>query len=836
MENGELLRRDPPKPDESFLGYIIRLTEKNGHDFPWWILSKAGIKDRSNKYPFLFAEDFDVKPLSKLIGVASEELKNLTYPSAGGNEPLTHIAFGSIVSRRMIRMHHARVCPACIAESGYAHRIWELAPVTACPHHGRLLLETCPACKRQISWTRKTLASCSCGYRWRDTDCRSVGTVELRLTRLIYERCGIPMSQVSASESQGENPLHTLDLQSLIQALSSVARKITAGAPTGRSFPFALDVESMQDTLSKAFDVFESWPDNFSNFLDNLQTRCKELRTATGLQRSFGLFYSQLFHGRFSSPEYNFMREAFDGYLAAHWSDGQINLKHKNTLPISFAKGKYIAKSEVAREFNIASEHVDVLLEKKFLKGIVKKLDQRSLFLIERASFEDLLERKNNNLTREQAGKMLNVSKTLLAIFVAQGLLSRTTNPFREAFQAFDKRNIEELLKNIAVRVSGTETNSRSSMIDFHEAVRTLGFSRISGGEFVHEILNGNIQPYAGGTGVGLSQFIFNRDEISQYRRTLLRKKRGMFLCLSDAANVLDMSEQSVRALAGMGFLSTIKHKSAGHPGLAKLIANEEIEDFKNKYISGKEVALKYGTCTYSLSRLLSAKGVLPAVERKDHRSILYIYRRSDLETLDVRAIVATTPTNRLRKRKRQTRLLNSEKAAGILAVSEESLRRLVRGSEITAWLPKGHKMGRGVPLRFSRFDVERYKRRRMDERDLVSAREAARLLNEDLSWFNKKWVRTGRLSRVEFEDKLGKHFFRRSDVKAMVELKKSTVSGSEAAKILGMHRTAVLKLTKKGMLKPVSGPDVEGFGCNLYLRADVEKLREERKSYASCV
>jgi hypothetical protein len=113
-----------------------------------------------------------------------------------------------------------------------------------------------------------------------------------------------------------------------------------------------------------------------------------------------------------------------------------------------------------------------------------------------------------------------------------------------------------------------------------------------------------------------------------------------------------------------------------------------------------------------------------------------------------------------------------------------------------------------------------------MDVRDLVSSHEAAGLLGEDLSWFYKKWVRTDRLAEVEFEDKLGKHFFRRSEVEKMAELKKATVTGPETAKILGIHRTAILKMTWKGRLRAVSGPGIDGFGKHLYLRREVESIR----------
>jgi hypothetical protein len=166
---------------------------------------------------------------------------------------------------------------------------------------------------------------------------------------------------------------------------------------------------------------------------------------------------------------------------------------------------------------------------------------------------------------------------------------------------------------------------------------------------------------------------------------------------------------------------------------------------------------------------------------------------------------------------------------AAILGVDKKKVWKLVNRGLLRPHYIKPHTSSRGVRYLFTRFDVERCKARLMDDKQLLSAPEAAKLLNENLSWFYKKWVKTGRLKTVGFEDKLGKHFFFRTDVEACAEVKKNTITGPEAAKKLGIYRTAVLKWTKSGKLRPVSGPAVDGFGCNLYLRIDIERLAESR-------
>src|SRR6266513_1034776 len=61
-----------------------------------------------------------------------------------------------------------KVCPKCLAESGYSLRTWDCSLVTACPIHECVLLDTCPDCKRRIKCVRNKLCVCSCGCDWRE--------------------------------------------------------------------------------------------------------------------------------------------------------------------------------------------------------------------------------------------------------------------------------------------------------------------------------------------------------------------------------------------------------------------------------------------------------------------------------------------------------------------------------------------------------------------------------------------------------------------------------------------------------------------------------------------
>src|SRR5205085_11479828 len=57
-------------------------------------------------------------------------------------------------------------------------------------------------------------------------------------------------------------------------------------------------------------------------------------------------------------------------------------------------------------------------------------------------------------------------------------------------------------------------------------------------------------------------------------------------------------------------------------------------------------------------------------------------------------------------------------------------------------------------------------------------------------------------------------------------------VHSPAAAAILQVTNTHVKRLTDSGLLTPVSGPGIDSFGLNLYMRSDVEKLHAEREAF----
>jgi hypothetical protein len=65
--------------------------------------------------------------------------------------------------REQLALSTTRLCPQCVAEQGYGHSYWALAPFTICDVHRAPLIDQCPTCKREIALSRPGYALCQCG-------------------------------------------------------------------------------------------------------------------------------------------------------------------------------------------------------------------------------------------------------------------------------------------------------------------------------------------------------------------------------------------------------------------------------------------------------------------------------------------------------------------------------------------------------------------------------------------------------------------------------------------------------------------------------------------------
>ena len=361
----KLLITPKPEKDEGFISYLLRLTEANGYDTPSWILSLSGIDymELQWKFTFVFSCSEGFKKLAELTGNALSDLIGLLYLPASSPKNITcdgnYNFYGAFFNRSIIRPHCPKVCVKCLNESGYCRRIWDCSLVTVCPIHECLLLDTCPKCKRRLRPIRNRLSVCACGCDWSELQPHLRPEHEITVSRRIYQLCGLLPLDYPSKEQR--IPLQSLALQDFVLILTFIASlECEMSWATGRpSKSIKLRNEDLHSHITAAYQVFENWPDNFHQFLDeksqgDVRFNPRDGKLDTALKEEFGALFKRLYCD-LREPQFDFLREAFAQYL-----NSRLRAQYENLDGFFFSvpesNDKYISVKEARRLLNLTHD------------------------------------------------------------------------------------------------------------------------------------------------------------------------------------------------------------------------------------------------------------------------------------------------------------------------------------------------------------------------------------------------------------------------------------------------------------------------------------------------
>lgn len=377
-----------PRSDESFLGYVLRLTELNGYESISWIFQAANLnyeKSCAGKV-FAFNPPNSLARLAEIAGINPAELFRLTYRRVTKPQGVhSYNFFGQAIPQYALRLSKPKVCPDCLSEYPYCRRVWELSAVTACLKHQCLLIDECPNCGKHLPWPRNKVLVCTCKYDWRCSPRTAVSEQQLKLTRQIYRLCALP-SDASKSNSFPES-VSGLTLDALLLVLFFIAGQSKGVSSTTNShLVSAGGNQSFHDVLNIAYSVFENWPSNYFEFLNRRRAHEKNVRRtyqriASSFYREFGSFYSGLYKV-LSGNQFDFMRSAFIDY------SNQVRMLEY--LPSSVSneetgdplKSQYISKSDVRRLLGVDNRWINHRIEMSKLKTITRSKGKKRLIFI----------------------------------------------------------------------------------------------------------------------------------------------------------------------------------------------------------------------------------------------------------------------------------------------------------------------------------------------------------------------------------------------------------------------------------------------------------------------
>lgn len=252
-----------PEGDESLWGYTHRLAEENFVYRHVQLRRRIGIVGNSAE-----CAHKQLNGLSKISSVGFRMLRRMQH---GDRDKQDAIFFGNRVRRQRLEFVRSRLCPLCYVSSGYHNRIFDLRILRACPIHEIELVEYCPTCDIGLTWHRNAISCCSKGHTlWTghqlDFEPRKIKR-PLRAERLIFERCGQPISGPSILAALPED-VRNLTLEGqlvLFSLLGDADRDFPKDYRRGRQRRY--DSVPTWDMLNDGLALAERLPESFIEWL-----------------------------------------------------------------------------------------------------------------------------------------------------------------------------------------------------------------------------------------------------------------------------------------------------------------------------------------------------------------------------------------------------------------------------------------------------------------------------------------------------------------------------------------------------------------------------------------
>lgn len=390
-------------------------------------------------------------------------------------------------------------------------------------------------------------------------------------------------------------------------------------------------------------------------------------------------------------------------------------------------------------------------------------------------------------------------------------------------------QDINDLLINIKVKVWKRSRLNAHKKISFTNLLRKFCNYGIGLGALVKLILDGNISPCHMEVSRGLSGLFFYECDIANYQRELIKETVDDAVRVGEAARLLGLDKTRVYFLVRSGLLSAKSLTTSNRQTL--FVTMRAIDNFHIKYVLANSLARGLNTTAIYLSRLLIVEGVQPVSGPTIDKGKCYIFRKRDLEKVDLENLIHRGRLQQRSRSKAKSPLVNLNEASKFLGISRELIQEYVENGILKPYKP-AHSSSDNRELYFTRPTIKNFKAQNTDFRGLVPASVAASMLNKHVRNFYVKYVHTGRLKIVLDGRKPSKQFFRRKEVEAIVELEQETIGSPVVAKILKVSMSSIFRMTLSKELKPISGPLVDGYPLNLFLRSDVEELNAARAAF----
>lgn len=496
---------------------------------------------------------------------------------------------------------HRRCCPKCLMDEMVWPIEWELRGLTVCRHHSVRLIDTCPSCQKKVSWKTTQLTHCGCGNDLRTVKVEECSIEEAELAKAAAASVGSGVCPGSLGILRGIPTAHLFKLIYFIGKFGLGQNEVKVSS--------TILLDEVAPLFKEAAFVVSNWPHNYHDWITRLKGEKDALDKGMGIPEVFGKAYTYMYRNLHERP-YNFMRREFEDYLLNNWS-WPLNNRNKRIPHDVREDGLWITVSQVSEDLKTGKQMVEHLIKDGLLEARIATSRKGRIFVaVNRNDLGRARKHLADLANLSQAVEILGISEErVLELYDANILKSAT--PAQESVTGQWQFKVSELR---LISVLGNNVPLQKQANENQYSVKNLLKSGLRGKDafanLLREILNRNLTIEARVMNVsGISGWLLNRDAYEKRARELLEERAKGFT-VQEAAVETGVKETVIYALVNKGLIRASEQELRGRK--LSYISPEQLEEFKEKYVFGTELAGAYKTSPRRIIGALRRIGIGP--------------------------------------------------------------------------------------------------------------------------------------------------------------------------------------------------------------------------------
>ena len=619
--SARILFRVDPVAGESPRGYLCRVAHEHAYDNPNALAQIAGLWISGTGKVTGLDQDAAIKQLSHTLRLEPEEWRSMCYRHVKGRNRFKRRSFyGDTISADDLNYRKPRLCPACLRERPIWWAVWDLGLIVACPAHRCLLLNHCPACKRQIAWERPAVHQCRCGLDFRqvspepaDPDLLAINAIVFRATKsTLAEPAGVDVADFNFPPE-----LLQLKLGALLRFILFVGSINEGSILRRKQQPFrATDLAGVIAICRGAVALLRDWPQPLREVLRRMIPRSANPATLNFID-IFGNFYRHLFRV-LPRREFGFLHDAFEEFAIEDWK-GFIRGQNRYFSSAVRRNSHWVTANEAEKIARVGGTRIWDLAHNGQLDAVflnVRRGGSRTECWIRRESLNRWMAGRDAEVARymprSEAIRELGLTMATVVRVAAAGALRYVEGPERNFptgcffFLRADVMKIKESFEKHSLPMQ--EYSKPGEFITLRHAMKNYLGHCADLAAVIQAVVDGSLAP-TGRTERfrGITGYLFRSEDLRRYRPAPdVTVSPGGFLSFKEAAALLGVRPCVIRGLTDQGLLTASKGL---RNGFARLIPAKEAQQFAEKYVATSILAKRFDLNGGALSRYLRESG-----------------------------------------------------------------------------------------------------------------------------------------------------------------------------------------------------------------------------------